>query len=358
MMSAGRAPSAVSAGATPTGISPVYLVRGDDPSLVAQAVRTLLDELVGSRDPALVVEEHGGPSADELDVGSVVDACTTPPFLIDRRVVVVRDAGRLGSADAGRLVAYVQDPLASTVLVLVAGGGTIPQALSKAVSVAGTVLDTAVGSGRDRRGWLIDRLHRAPVRLDAAAGVRLGDHLGDDLGRLEGILQTLEVVYGSGASVGVAELEPFLGEAGSVPPWDLTDAIDSGSSVEALGALHRMLGAGGRAAPEIVAIVHRHFSSMLRLDGADLVGEEDAARLLGVRSAFMAKKALTQARRLGSERIGRAVTLVADADLDVKGRTALAPELVLEVLVARLSRLVPARSAPRRRDGPRRGGAG
>jgi DNA polymerase-3 subunit delta len=327
---------------------PVYLVRGDDPTLVAQGARAVLDELVAGRDPSLVVEEHGGPGAEELDVRAVVDACTTPPFLVDLRVVVVRDAGRLGAADAARLVTYLGDPLDTTALVLVAGGGTIPQALVKAAAAAGTVLDTAVGTGRDRRSWLADHLHRAPVRLDAAAGARLGEHLGDDLGRLEGILATLEVVYGTGAAVGPAELEPFLGEAGSVPPWELTDAIDAGSSAEALAALHRLLAAGGRAAPEVVAILHRHFASMLRLDGLEPAGEEAAARILGVRSSFVAKKALTQAGRLGSERIGRAIALLADADLDVKGATALPPTLVLEVLVARLSRLVPSRAASRR----------
>jgi DNA polymerase-3 subunit delta len=145
-------------------------------------------------------------------------------------------------------------------------------------------------------------------------------------------------------------VEPFLGEAGSVPPWDLTDAIDAGSAAAALDALHRMLGAGGRAAPEIVAMLHRHFSAMLTLDGADVSSDEAAARLLGVRSAFVAKKARAQGQRLGSDRVGRAVTLVADADLDVKGRTGLPPEIVLEVLVARLSRLVPAtRGGGRRR---------
>ena len=329
--------------------APAYLVRGDDASLVAQSARELIEQLVGDRDPSLVVEEHGGPSADELDVGAVVDACTTPPFLVDRRVVVVRDAGRLGAAGAARLAAYVQDPLPSTVLVLVAGGGTIPPALPKAVAVAGVVVDTSVGTGRERKGWLADRLREAPVHLDAAAAARLGEHLGDDLGRLAGILGTLAVVYGQGASVGLDDVEPFLGEAGSVPPWELTDAVNAGSTTAALAALHRMLGPGGRAAPEIVAMLHRHFASMLRLDGADVGSDEEAARLLGVRSAFVAKKALAQGQRLGSERIGRAVTLIADADVDVKGRTGLPPELVLEVLVARLSRLVPARPAVRRR---------
>jgi hypothetical protein len=42
-----------------------YLVRGDDPSLVAQEVRALLAGVVGDRDHALVVEEIGGAPADE-----------------------------------------------------------------------------------------------------------------------------------------------------------------------------------------------------------------------------------------------------------------------------------------------------
>ena len=58
-------------------------------------MRTLLAEVVGDRDHSLVVEEIGGGPGDDFDVGSVVDACMTPPFLVDRRVVVVRDAGRI-----------------------------------------------------------------------------------------------------------------------------------------------------------------------------------------------------------------------------------------------------------------------
>ncbi|HEX3948012.1 MAG TPA: hypothetical protein VHW47_09915, partial [Acidimicrobiales bacterium] len=191
-------------------------------------------------------------------------------------------------------------------------------------------------------------LKDGPVRLTGGAVKRLGDHLGEDLGRLAGVLQTLAVVYGEGATVNEDQLVPFLGEAGSVPPWDLTDAIDAGSTGLALATLHRMLGAGGRAAPEIIAILHRHFSGMLRLDGADVGSGEDAAALLGVRSAFVAKKALAQSRRLGSERVAQAIVLLAAADLDVKGQSALPTDLVLEVLVARLSRLARVRAPARR----------
>ena len=328
---------------TTGAVAPVYLVRGDDAALVAQATRTLLDELVGDRDATLVVEEHGGGGGEDLDVGVIVDACTTPPFLVDRRVVVVREAGRVNTADVPRLSALFDDPLDTTVLVLVAGGGTVPAPLVKAVNASGQVIETTVRTSQDRKGWLSDHLRSAPVRLDPQAAARLGEHLGDDLGRLAGMLQVLAGAYGEGATVSAAELEPFLGEAGSVPPWDLTDAVDGGKPAVALAALHRMMGSGGRSGPELVAVLHRHFSNMLRLDGADVASGDDAARVLGVKSAFVGKKALAQSRRLGGDQLGQAISLLADADLDVKGRTALPSELVLEILVARLTRLVKSR---------------
>jgi len=337
------------------GAGPAYLVRGDDASLVGQAVHDLLAEIVGGNDPSTVVEEHGGPGADELDVGAVVDALTTPPFLGDRRIVVVRDAGRLAAADATRLAACLEDPLPGLTLVLVAGGGTVPAALVKAVQSRGAVVDTAVGTGRARTQWLVERLHQGPVKLDARAGARLGEHLGGDVSRLRGMLDALASAYGEGAAIDLERLEPFLGEAGTVAPWDLSDAVDAGDAPAALDALHRLFGAGGYHPLQVLAVLHRHYQAMLRLDGSGVTTPEEAAARLGMRSAFPARKALEQGRRLGPAGIGRAVTLLADADLDVRGRSALPEQTVLEVLVGRLSRLGAGREASRRR--PARAGA-
>jgi DNA polymerase-3 subunit delta len=79
---------------------------------------------------------------------------------------------------------------------------------------------------------------------------------------------------------------------------------------------------------------------MLRLDGAGARNDAEAAQLLGLKgSTFPAKKALTQARKLGSQRIRRAIALLAEADLDLRGAKAWPDELVMEVLVARLAQL-------------------
>src|ERR1700688_727058 len=332
-----------------TAPQPAYLVRGDDASLVGQQVHDLLGGLVGEHDAAMVVEELGGSGSDELDVGVVVDALTTPPFIADRRIVVVRDAGRLAAADGPRLTACLDAPLPGVTLVLVAGGGTIPAAVVKATERVGTVVDTAVGTGRARTQWLVGRLHDAAVKLDARAGSMLGEHLGGDVSRLRGLLEALAAAYGEGASIDIERLEPFLGEAGSVAPWDLSDAVDAGDTAGALGALRRLFGASAFHPLQVLAVLHRHYQSMLRLDGSGVTTPDEAAARLGMRSAYPARKALEQGRRLGPAGISRAVTLLADADLDVRGRSALPPETVLEVLVGRLSRLAAARETATRR---------
>jgi DNA polymerase III subunit delta len=322
-----------------------YLVKGEDASLVAQAVRALLAEVVGDRDHALVVEEIGGGPGDDINVGAVVDACLTPPFLIDQRVVVVREAGRLLTADVPRLIEVVNDPLPTTVLILVGGGGTVPAPLVKAITAQGKIMDVSVSRPGDRKAWLQEHLRGAPVKLEPRASQLLGQHVGEDLGRVEGLLSALAAAYGEGSRITVEDLEPYLGEAGNVARYELTDAIDSGDPAAALGVLHRMTDAGGMSAVEVVFSLHRHYANMLALDGAMVSSGEEAAQLLSVNSAFVGKKALEQSRRLGSARIGNAIGLLAAADLDVKGATGLPPELVVEILVARLSRQTRQRSA-------------
>jgi DNA polymerase III subunit delta len=324
-----------------------YLVKGDDASLVAQAVRTLLAELVGERDQALVVEEVGGAPGDDVNVGALVDACLTPPFLIDRRVVVLRDAGRLLTADVPRLIEVAEDPLPSTILVLVAGGGTIPAPLAKAVTASGRVIDVTTGRPADRKSWLSEHLRSAPVKLEPKAVQLLGEHVGEDLGRVEGLLSALAAAYGEGARISTEELAPYLGEAGNVPRYELTDAIARGEVAGALSVLHRMLDAGGLVPIQITATLHGQFAQMLAIDGANATGEHEVTELIGVKG-FPAKKLLEQTHRLGNARIAQGINWLAQCDLDLKGASGLPPELLVEILVARLARQTRPRPAGRR----------
>ena len=98
-----------------------------------------------------------------------------------------------------------------------------------------------------------------------------------------------------------------------------------------------MTGAGGRHPLQLMAILHGHYARLARLDGVDASSEAQAADVLGIKPGFPARKALSQYRRLGGSGVQRAIDLLATADLDLRGAKELPDDVVMEILVARLS---------------------
>jgi len=319
-----------------------YVVKGD-PALVADTLHGLLAEL---RSAGLDIEELGG---EDLTVGSLVEACNAYFLGGADKAVVVREAqDPLRSADdVKRLAAYLADPNPQTSLVLVLSSDhkRLVDVVKKA---GGAVLDpTPPGQAKARSGWLADRLKAAPVRLDRQAAARLGEHLGEDLGRLPGILEVLTAAHGEGARLSSDDLDPVLGTEGGGAPWDLTDAIDRGDASSALHHLHRLL--HGRHPFVVLASLWGHYQRILRLEGGGARNEAQAAAVLNLKgSTFPARKALSQAKKLGPSGVARAVELLHRADLDLRGLRTYGPgrdseRITLEVLVARLARLAPSR---------------
>lgn len=285
----------------------------------------------------MMVDDFDG---EEYELRSVVDAAQTPPFLTDKRIVVARMIGRFGADELGPLLDYCRRPLDTTELVLVAGGGRVPKKLNDLVKAEGTIVSTAAPNrARDRADWISDHVGRAGLRLDPSATSLLADRMGEDVGRLSGILATLTSTFGSTRTLSADDVEPFLGEGGGVPPWEFTDAIDRGDTSAALTMLGRMIHGGGRHPLQVMATLHAYYVNIARLDGADARTEKEAMAATGIKSAYPAKKAMQTYRRLGRENVRRAVELLAQADLDLRGNRDLPDDVVMEVLVARLSKL-------------------
>lgn len=325
---------------------PVLLLKGSDPVLLGDAARKALVELVGDADSDEVVDLFSG---DEFELADAVMAATSVSMFGDR-VIVIRNASRFNVEALAPLIQYTADPNPTSKVLVVwdkplassAHAHSVPKKLSDAVKACGgKVVDCDVSSNaKARSGWLDEQLGAASVRLAPAAKQAMVARLGEDVSRLGGVLRVLEASFPAGTTLSPSDIEPYLGEAGSVPPWELTDAIDKGDVADAVTKLRRMMRAGERHPLQLMSSLLTHFGRMLKLDGAAVRSEKEAAELLGMKgSTFPAKKAMNQARSLGSERIARAVTLLAAADVDLRGRSAVPPEATMEVLVARLAQL-------------------
>jgi DNA polymerase-3 subunit delta len=349
-----------------------YVVAGSDPVLRGEALEQLLVELVGDDDRALTVEEltvpgraasgegesdaPTGAEGREEVVAAALNAAQSPPFMTERRVVVLQEAGNLGAGDAAPLVAYLAQPMDTTTFVVVSGGGRLPKSLSDALTAAKAV---KVGPAAEKTGEVLaQHLAEAGIELRPAAAKHVTSHLGEDAGRVPQLVELLASAFGSGASLDITDVEPYLGDVGSVPNYQLTNAIETGDMAGALGTLRRMLTAPapGESRPrhplQVMGTLHSYYRRVARLDDPSVRSPRDAVAALDGRiKEYPARKALDQARALQADGLRQAFDHLFAADLDLKGARAIPEDAVLEVLVARLAAL-----SGRARGGPVRRG--
>jgi DNA polymerase-3 subunit delta len=343
-------------------VTVTYLVKGTDPLLRDRVVDDLVTEILGRDDPTLALEEitipgrasagddsdaPGGPGGGEgrdVAVAAVLNAAGSPPFMTEHRVVVVRDAGALGARDVDGIVRYLDDPLDTTVLVFVAGGGTMPPALTKKLKEVKAQERAPESEKTDK--VLVATAHAAGVLLGSDAARLISSHLGDDAGRVGALVDVLAAAAGPGTTLGVDDVRPYLGEAGAVPSYQLTNAIEAGDPALSLEILHRLLTVSSPQQPkpmhplQVMGMLTGYYRRILRLDDPSVRSAADAvAALDGKVKEYPARKALGQARALGTGGIRQAFDALSRADLDLKGARGIPEEAVMEVLVVRLARL-------------------
>jgi|TARA_B100001094_G_scaffold213052_1_gene207019 DNA polymerase-3 subunit delta len=330
-------------------LSSVYLIRGDEPSVISHDLEKLVNSLLGDEDKSLVVEElieeNYLDDSETYSTESLLSAVQTVPFLTEKRVIIARDFARFArKEDLEGLLKYLENPIDVNYLILVwekgpklQRMGQIPKILVEKVTSCGQLIDVRVG--RKINDWIRQQVAESSVMLDDASIALLENTVGDEVSRVPAILATLESVFGNNTHLQSSDVEQYLGQSGNVPPWELVNKISTGNAGASLEILTRMQSSGAQHQMQILGYLSSHYFRLLQLSGRIGLSADEAMALLGDKSNFRSKKTLSEANRLGDMKVQRAVQLLAEADLDLRGGTGVPPETVMEILVARLSSL-------------------
>ena len=330
----------------------VWVITGEE-ALAGLELTSLVDRLVGDNERSMMVDDFDLADS-RTEVATIADSLVTMPLFTERRVVVIRNihAVTAENNDPAVIAAVVAalENRAEQVDVVITATGRQPKVFSDAVKRAGAeTIGTDVGTRlNDRIGFVEEALVGAGFTYAPDVPRMVSQWIGGDHSRLAGLVGTLVSTYGENAKLTRSDVEVFLGEAGSVPPWDLTDAIDAGDTSTALVMLHRFLGNGRTHPFQVLALLGNRYAQMMKLDGRGARSGADAVAILGGKE-FTARKVLEQYQRMGGGGVARAVSHIAAADVDLRGGKEWPAELVLEVLVGRLCQLVPGSGTRRRR---------
>jgi DNA polymerase III delta subunit len=201
----------------------VYLITGSDSRLVSSKLTDLTTDLIGDGDRNTMFESHDLESvtADEREsaIANAVMGAQTESLFGDQRVVVLRGLQEATVDQLKPLVKYLERPLDVTHLVITAEG-KLAKSTTDALKAAGaTTFNTSPPSRKnDLTTWFMEQFTEAGLKLDSAAVASIIEWLGQDQARLPSLIDVLSSTYGTAKKLNSSDVEPFLGDQGSVLP--------------------------------------------------------------------------------------------------------------------------------------------
>ena len=321
--------------------SPVYLfcpakapgMKGSsfEPFLAEQAV----DRLVASAvDPSMKDLAYAAFYADETREEEIVNEAQTLPFLVERRVVLVRGAERYNAESAsGALLAYLENPSESTVLILLAARIDRRTKFFKLCGAAGTVVECPELNEREAAQWVRQEAEQRGKRIDSAAVSALVERSGTHLSDLNNALNVVIGYVGDAAAVTATDVQAACADVAEEEVWALTDAIAASEAGGALRALRKLLDLG-KQPDELMGIINWLLTSAYAVAAAGNAKP-------GI-SPFVARKVAPLAEKLGMEKLRAAFALCTDTHFMLR-TTGIDSALSLELLVVKLAAPQPKR---------------
>ena len=331
---------------TRQGLSPLYLVIGEEPYFRDQALAILRTAGQEGRSQESSGESNANdPSqmfhadvvyGDETDASEITAISEEASFFSLRRLLIIKWADKLSARDGEALIPYFQAPNETTTLVFAAakldGRTKWVQELKKRA----TVVECAPVFENQRAGWVAQRARELGLQLEESALDVLKDQVAEGLYGTAGELEKLIAFMPEGQRVRAQDVETVRGKPPGISVFDWSEAVARGDHGRALDIVAKNLETGEAPLRMLGAFlwqIRRIWKTKaLMEEGND---SEQAARQAGI-PPFRAREFVQQVHRWKEPHLRRAWKLFAKADSALKGGRASRPKLILDDLVIQL----------------------
>jgi DNA polymerase-3 subunit delta len=322
---------------------PVCAVFGNESFLRRQAILCLRAAVLGGDEGDFSLSTFEGRGTLFRDVHEVLS--TVAMFGGGgARLAVVENADDFITRYREQLESYVAKPSRSGVLLL--DVDTLPSntRLYKAIAADGLLIDCGAPPPPKLSKWLVawaKQQHR--VAVSTAAAEMLVELIGPEIGLLDQELAKLALMAAADQKITPELIGRAVGGWRAKTTWEMLDAAMDGKVREAIEQLDRLLASGEQPVGILgqISASLRRFAAATRLilqaEAAERrIALRDALTQAGIRS-FVLQKAERQMRLLGRHRGAQLDRWLLQADLDLKGESAMPPRLVMERLIVRLA---------------------
>lgn len=305
----------------PPAFKPAYLIHGDDHGRIAER-RANLRALAESQSGAQGFELLEGDAAAPDAVAAALNAMT---FAIGRRFIIVDGVERWKEKELDRLEAALGAIPPDTTISFFAredGRMKVPKRLHDAVRRAGGDIATEETiKPWELPKWAVQQARQLGLELTPDAARVLVGQVGERQQRLLRELEKLALDFGSGTHLDADQVHELTAASAEHKAWALADALLSGDAGRATRAYLQMRAQGERL-PGLVYWMSSRLRQAHQAARALEAGQSQATVRGGLRMPpKAADQLISDARRLGTERLRTAIELVADLELTSRGGT-------------------------------------
>ncbi|WP_262245648.1 DNA polymerase III subunit delta [Parapedobacter soli] len=265
---------------------PVYLLHGEESyaiDLVSDCVEThVLEEAQKGFDQTVLYGK-------DTDFATIVSAARRYPMMSDYQVIIIKEAQNLKWKEDELLVAYLENPMKSTVLVLAYKHGKFDKRrkVYKVAEKAGVVLESPKLYDDKVAPWINSYVTTRGWRIHPQAAAMVAEYLGTDLSKVVNELDKLMLNVPKEQEIAVQDIERNIGISKDFNVFELTTALAKRDVVKAFRIVD-YFAANPRSnpMPVVLGAMGSYFTKVLKYHYLPDKSPQALSRELGVHPFF------------------------------------------------------------------------
>jgi len=302
--------------------APVYFLQGEEPyyiDLISDYIeKNCIPEHEKSFNQTVVYGK-------DTSVNSVLQYAKKFPMMAERQVVIVKEAQELSDLNKEQgekfLLAYIQNPLPSTVLVFCHKYKTLDgrKSLGKNMDKFAVLVNTKKMYDNQLPDWITKYFTDKNIKITPNATKLLAESIGNDLSRLANESDKLLINLKDKKEVDENLVEKYVGISKDFNVFELQKALTNKEVVKA-NRIINYFAANQKNNPIIpmISVLFGFFSKVLMVHGSSDKSDGGIAKAIGV-NPYFAKDYANAARSFPIQKSVSVINYLHEADLRSKG---------------------------------------
>lgn len=296
---------------------PIYFLMGEEPYYIDK-IAACIDNKVLSPDEKEFnqVVVYGR----DVTIEEVVAQAKRYPMMAEKTVVIVKEAQEL-SRTIEDLVAYAENPLESTVLVLCYKYKTLDKRkkLHKVIDKKGVVFESKKLYENQIIDWIYNIVKNKKMTIEPKAAQLLVEFLGTDLSRIHGEIEKITIICKEGTNITPTIIEENIGISKDFNVFELRKAIGSKNILKANQIINYFAeNPKNNPLVMVLSLIHGYFTQLLLFHGLTDKSKGNVAKVLKVSPYFLDDYYLA-AQNYPMRKVSQIISTLREADLKSKG---------------------------------------